>query len=219
MIHARQNGEVGLSTERRQDIPLHSFLRGQGQWEATQEARSMPPFLPATTLRGIIGSSLEFPTSLKESGALGPSRIPRGERFVEDLSRVGPPRQSLTTRSEQTHGRLTGPVQVVARLAEIWRLDHGQLATLLDYESARDVEDLLCGVLTLRGRDRHDRVRNLFRIHEVLDQLFIDEDTEQAWLREAQDQLGGRSVLDLLLSGSMEQMILARRYVEHLAGR
>jgi uncharacterized protein (DUF2384 family) len=138
--------------------------------------------------------------------------------------------ESPTSRSEQSGqtplaeqdrplGRLTGPVQVITRLADMWALSTDQLATLLDFDSRHDVNDLLQGVLTLKGRDRHDRVRNLFRIHEILDQLFRNDDVERKWLREPQDQLGRRSVLDLLLSGSIEQMILARRYVEHVAGR
>lgn len=116
-------------------------------------------------------------------------------------------------------GRLTGPAQVTKQLARRWGLQLNQVATLLDLQSARHAADILNGVTTLSGRDRHDRVRNLFLIHETLSQLFRDPTVESEWLREPRSGLRDKNPLELMLTGSMEELISVRRYVEYLAGR
>ena len=155
----------------------------------------------------------ELSTVLYGFGGSGLARGIFAQVSGEPLPTSEPRSQTPRAETEYPRGRLTGPVQVVARLAEIWGLDVNQIAIALDYESGRDVVDLFGGVLTLRGRDRHERIRNLFRIREVLNGLFRDHGVERTWIRETHEQLGGRSVIDLLLTGSMEQMILARRFV------
>src|SRR6184192_3068561 len=56
-------------------------------------------------------------------------------------------------------GRITGPVQVIQKIADEWRLSESELAALLSYPGHDSVRDLLAGRLSLRGADREDRVR------------------------------------------------------------
>lgn len=135
---------------------------------------------------------------LQEATALAPAS---GERSTEDR-------------------RITGPVKFVKSLLDTWHLPPEAAGRLLGFEAsdADYVKDVLRGDAPLRGRDAKDRVVHLFQIRRLLFSLFRDEAVENDWLREARDALGGKSPLDLLLDGSMEDLLLTKEYVEFVAG-
>ena len=81
------------------------------------------------------------------------------------------------------------------------------------------VNDVLQGCETLTGRDTKDRIAHLFQIRKLLFALFRDEAVENEWLREPRDVLKGKTPMDLLLEGSMENLLLVREYVELVTGR
>lgn len=81
------------------------------------------------------------------------------------------------------------------------------------------MKDVLQGYATLRGRDVNDRVAHLFQIRKLLSALFRDEAVENEWLRETRDALRGKTPMDLLLEGSMENLLLVKEYVEVVTGR
>lgn len=117
-------------------------------------------------------------------------------------------------------GRLTGPIQFVRKLMECWRLDRKEMVRLLGYDPD-DAEyglAVLDGKLPLHGRDVRDRIAHLFCIRRTLWSLFRDLEVENEWLRERHRVLNEKSPLSLMLEGSMEDMLLAREYVEAAAG-
>lgn len=120
----------------------------------------------------------------------------------------------------ETGGRPTGPVQFVSKLMEAWRLDRQDTVRLLgfDPEDFEYVAAVLDGRRQFRGRDVRDRIAHLFCIRRTLWSLFRDPDTENCWLREPHSMLNGASPLSLMLEGSMEDLLLARDYVEAAAG-
>ena len=117
--------------------------------------------------------------------------------------------------------RLTGPVQFLSKLLEHWRLDPGQAVGLLGFDrsDAEYVRSLLAGRERLRGRDVRDRIACLYGIRKSLRFLFRDLETENAWLREPHELLDDESPMDLVLGGSMENLLIVRDYVDTLAGR
>lgn len=117
-------------------------------------------------------------------------------------------------------GRLSGHVQFFLKLMELWRLDVEDACKLLGYELAdiKYVEQVLSGELPLRGRDPKDRIANLVVIRKRLDGLFKDVDVENEWLREKQTDIGNKSPMELLLSGSMENLLLVKQFVEFVCG-
>ena len=120
----------------------------------------------------------------------------------------------------ETVGRLTGPVQFVRNLMEFWRLDIPDVVRLLGYDS-EDIEQVsavLDGRERFRGRDVKDRIAHLFCIRRSLWSLFRDPVVENDWLREQHSMLNEKSPLSLMLEGSMEDLLLAREYVESAAG-
>lgn len=116
--------------------------------------------------------------------------------------------------------RLSGPIQLFLKLIDLWRLEKEDACKLLGYELAeiKYVEDVLSGVSPLLGRDPKDRVANLFVIRKRLAGLFKDIDVENEWLREKHADLNNNSPLELLLSGSMENVLLVKEFVEHVSG-
>ena len=120
---------------------------------------------------------------------------------------------------EQT-GRLSGPVQFVRKLMDYWRVEDAEVARLLgcDPQDIEYISAVLAGKRQLRGRDVQDRIAHLFYIRRALWSLFRDLDVENEWLREQHSMLKGSSPLSLMLEGSMENLLLAREYVESAAG-
>ena len=101
-----------------------------------------------------------------------------------------------------------------------WRLDRPDVARLLGYdpEDIERVSAVLDGGAKLGGRDARDRIAHLFHIRRMLWSLCRDLDVENDWLREEHAMLDGKSPLSLMLGGSMEDLLLAREYVELAAG-
>jgi uncharacterized protein (DUF2384 family) len=113
---------------------------------------------------------------------------------------------------------LSGPVQFFLKLIELWRLDSEDACKLLGYEPAEiQLDQVLSGRLPF-SRDLKDRIVNLLVIRKRLSGLFRDTDAEIEWLREKHVELGNKSPIELLLSGSMENLLLIKEFVEHVGG-
>jgi len=121
--------------------------------------------------------------------------------------------------SPYTAARLTGPIQFIRKLVELWSLDDGAKTAVLGFEQGdqRSVEALLAGRSSIRGRDLKDRITALVRIRTLLSNLFRDPDAERTWMRTPREEFEGNSPLDLLRDGSMERLLELRQYVEHIS--
>ena len=129
--------------------------------------------------------------------------------------------EAQTTIRPSYRGRITGPIRFVNQLLSTWQLEAETACILLGMEPSRlpYVNAVLQGNKTLTGRDAKDRIAHLFQIRELLSALFRDEAVENEWLREPQEVLKGKTPMDLLLEGSMENLLLVREYVERVTGR
>ena len=117
--------------------------------------------------------------------------------------------------------RISGPIQFVKILLNTWKLKEEDAIFLLGFEEKDKnyVFDLLNGYETIRGRDIKERIGCLFRIRKTLSALWRDEEVENKWLRESQPDLFGRTLLELLFEGSMENLLLVKEFVEKIANR
>ena len=116
--------------------------------------------------------------------------------------------------------RLPGPIWFVEKLLKTWRLNHDDAAPLLGFEPSDlpYVTDVLAGRAVLRGRDAKDRIAYLLWIRKTLSALHRSEEAENEWLREPQKILDDKAPMNLLLEGSMENLLLVKEYVEATAG-
>ena len=129
---------------------------------------------------------------------------------------------SDTPLGKEGQVRLTGPVRVLRKILTTWRLD-GQAhvaTTLLGLDETDDTLalNILAGRAELRGRDVKDRIVCLYQIRKTLHSLLRDETVENEWLREQHPGLDGDRPMDLMLEGTMENLLLVRDYVETIAG-
>ena len=117
--------------------------------------------------------------------------------------------------------RLNGSIQFILSLLDCWNLKRKEAINLLGFEETEYefVIKVLEGNELLRGRDAKDRLSHLFCIRKSLHDFFQDLKSENEWLRELQPLLDGRTPMDLLLGGSMEDILLVREYVDHVVGR
>ena len=138
---------------------------------------------------------------------------------TSDRAGIATPRRSRETPRSPV--RLTGPVQFIVKLLDTWKLEPDKAAVLLGFEeSGKDhVERILSGREPLSGRDAKDRIVHLFHVRKTLSALFQDREVENEWLREPRSLFHDKSPMDLLLEGSMENLLLLREYVETMAGR
>ncbi len=88
----------------------------------------------------------------------------------------------------------------------------------MDQDEQFFVESLLNGQVLLKGRDIKDRIAYLYLIRKTLSALFQDESVENQWLREPHTLLNEQSPMDLMMDGSMENLLLVKEYVEAAAG-
>lgn len=121
----------------------------------------------------------------------------------------------------ENRSRVTGPIQFVLRLMEFWCLETADIVGLLGFDPADldYVAAVLAGQEQFRGRDVRDRIAHLIWIRMTLWSLFQDLGTENSWLREPHALLDDASPLSLMLSGSMEDLLMTREYVDSVAGR
>lgn len=118
-------------------------------------------------------------------------------------------------------GRVTGPVQVFNNIINTWNVSQLEASQMLGFENTElaYVADILNGNITLRGRDPKDRIANLFVIRSSLASLFRNTKTENAWLREPQEELENHIPLDFLVDGAFEKLLRVRHLVDLMSGR
>ena len=123
-----------------------------------------------------------------------------------------------------TRQRVSGPIQFVLKLLESWHLNKDDAVPLLGFDQTDNklVQAVLAGAIDLHDRDDRDvrdRIAHLFHIRATLSALFRNLDVENEWLREQHPLLDEREPLNLLLGGSMEDLLLVKEYVDAAAGR
>ena len=114
----------------------------------------------------------------------------------------------------------TGPIQLFIRILKTWHLNEEQAIILLGLDpSDKDyLADVLAGRAALKGRDANDRLACLIQIRMALFAWLRDEAVEYDWLQEPQVALDDKMPMELLLEGSMENLLLVKEYVDWVTG-
>ena len=126
---------------------------------------------------------------------------------------------TLPAETPKSQVRPTGPVQFISKLLTIWNLETEHAVVLLGLEDPERAQRMLSGHEALVGRDVKDRIAHLYHVRRTLWSLFRDEAVENEWLREPNSLIHDVTPMDLLLEGSMENLLALREYVESLARR
>lgn len=121
--------------------------------------------------------------------------------------------------SEVRAGRLTGPVQYLKNLITDWQLEVTDACALLGFESGQqeDVAAVFSGRKTLSGRDAKDRIKALVVVNALLNDMYRDNVIKNEWLRESHIGLAAPP-LSMIMTGSMENLLIVRDFVKFTAG-
>lgn len=128
---------------------------------------------------------------------------------------AGAPKQAHISAKPKAAGQIV----LFGKVMADWAFNDREAATLLGFEAASDMRDIYDGRRSVGHRDANDRLRTILRIATDLDELFQDVAVIQRWLVEPQSDIDGQTPRQLLLEGSMENVLRIKYYVAHLSGR
>ena len=142
------------------------------------------------------------------------------ETRVCNFSRLISDTLSHSPRYSRNPRRPAGPVQLLDRILKTWQLGQLEATALLGLEPSDEgyVADVLAGRKHLKGRDANDRLGYLILMRMALSEWFRNESVENEWLREPQEVLDGKVPMDLLLEGSMENLLVVKEYIDAATG-
>lgn len=135
------------------------------------------------------------------------------------------PLRSDPKRTETPDGvqyELDAPIQAVHVLLKRWKIGTDDRTRFMGFlmSDQQHVERLLVGQeLLVQGSETEERIAILYYIRCILGALFQDKEVESRWLRESHPQLGGKSPMDLIMSGPRTDLLAARNHVDWVSGR
>ena len=118
--------------------------------------------------------------------------------------------------------RIIGPIKFVNKLLDMWEIDPNSAVSLLGFDKQNKcyVAKLLRGdEYLVEGSETEDRIAYLFYIWSVLSEWFRDSAVESQWLRTAEQELDGKVPMDLILSGSITDLLLVKEFIDFASGR
>lgn len=121
--------------------------------------------------------------------------------------------------------RLSAPaLRSFAAIADLWGLNEEQRRLVLGYPSRSTYQNWMKiareqGEVTL-DVDALMRLSGVFGIHQALGVLFADAQEQLGWLRGPHDAplFGGQKPLNLITSGSLDGIVLVRRFLDATRG-
>lgn len=116
-------------------------------------------------------------------------------------------------------GRISGPIRSLISIFARWEISDQDAARLLGKETAQYLADLRAGTAGLTGRDTQDRARLLLGIYEAVHSLLREAAEEKSWLRAALPALRGRSLVEIMLNGSIADLLLVKSFADQANGR
>ena len=103
------------------------------------------------------------------------------------------------------------------KVLERWRLTSPEGATLLGSNDPRLIMDLRSGYAEIQTGEAIARIRHVLCIYSLAHRLLRDTEAENKWIRERRAELDGSSLLDVMLRGTLEDLILADEAAEGIA--
>ena len=143
---------------------------------------------------------------------------------AKDWNQIKPCRRSpelMETPSDPRY-RPAAPILALNKLLERWQISTELTSRFMGYDKSEEryVQGLLTGSEALiQGSETEDRIVNLYYIRCALGAMFRDRKVENKSLRKPDPQLGGRSLMDLILSGPWTDLVTAREHVDWISGR
>lgn len=155
------------------------------------------------------------PVSIKAKGIGAFSTF--GNTFIRQPSAVGysgrPAFGAPISPNRSNDTRPAPAIRVFLNTMERWNIAADQRAVLLGYSAGESIvaEMILNGQRIAIGQDIRDRVSYVVATSLYLGRVLLGgAAAEQAWLSAAREEFEGRSALELMLSGRMENLLRVR---------
>jgi uncharacterized protein (DUF2384 family) len=117
-----------------------------------------------------------------------------------------------------TEEQIQAMQRAVLNLLERWNVADVDAAVILGGISARTLRRWRDGELGRVSRDMADRISHLLAIHKSLRILFEETRRGYDWMSTGNEAFGGRSALDILRRGGMEDIVRVRAYLDAVRG-
>jgi uncharacterized protein (DUF2384 family) len=108
--------------------------------------------------------------------------------------------------------------RAVLNLFERWNVADVDAAVVFGGISARTLRRWRDGDLGRVSRDMADRMSHLLAIHKSLRILFEETRRGYDWMSARNEAFGGKSALDILRRGGMEDIVRVRAYLDAVRG-
>jgi hypothetical protein len=142
----------------------------------------------------------------------------RGE-LIADLKESGELGERASSAASSFRNRITGPVRALLALFDRWQIGDASAAILLGAPAASFVSDLRSGISTLNSRDLKDRARLIIGIYEGAHSLMQESDAERLWIKSPVPGLNSQSPFDVMMRGSISDLLLVKSFVDYANGR
>jgi hypothetical protein len=142
--------------------------------------------------------------------------------IVRNIQHVKPARDFEGLRKKEISGgvvRASGQIEGFKRLLEKWGFSRKEGATILGFDDEVILWELFQGIRKPEQRDVRDRLDLFLRIAGDLYGLFRSHDVIRDWLNESKDIVGGKAPRELLVEGSMENLIRVKHLAQQEANR
>jgi hypothetical protein len=112
------------------------------------------------------------------------------------------------------HPKVAGAVRGFFRIADLWRLDRGECATLLS-TSTRSVDRWKQNADSAElNRDQVERISYVLGIYGGLHSVLSDSSLANGWVRQPNRDFGDAPPLNRMLAGNVSDLVEVRRYVD-----
>jgi uncharacterized protein (DUF2384 family) len=109
-------------------------------------------------------------------------------------------------------------VGAVVRLFDRWSVADTEALVLLGDLPAQTWSEWKAGTVHSVARDVEARLAHLLAIHRALRTIFTDSQLGYRWVRQPNTAFGGRSALDVMRQGELDDIVLVHRYLESVVG-
>ena len=154
------------------------------------------------------------PSDLRNADGIPRHRFEACPTFEMSSHRNGA--SNIENNLEITDAEAEELAPAIVRLFGHWKLDDVQARKLLGGISTHTWTNWKNGVfghLVLRRRDLRMRMAHLIAVHHGLRKRFSDPESGYEWIRRRNDAFEGRSALDVMLYGEMNDLAYIRERV------
>jgi len=130
----------------------------------------------------------------------------------------GSPKHIVPVTGDYTKAEHEAMQRAVINLFAKWGVKDADAAIIFGGISKKTVQRWREGDYGRVNRDMADRMSNLLGVHKALRIVFSDSQRGYDWINTENKAFGGKSALDVLRRGGMEDLIRIRRYLDSVRG-